>query len=161
MLLLYLIILISTTSWVYTDSTPTCNDTHNYLLVNAYLNTSSDIITLTSYQLQKHRGLLKSSVIRRRKSLLAYLVIILIQISNDINPNPGPDATIYPCGTCDHPGTWDDRGILCDTCDQWYHIPCQSMDTRFYNEFANDSAIAWDCIMCGCPNYSTLLLTHL
>jgi hypothetical protein len=25
-----------------------------------------------------------------------------------------------------------------------------------YNEIANDSAIAWDCIMCGCPNYSTL-----
>jgi hypothetical protein len=41
----------------------------------------------------------------RRKSLLAYLVIILIQISNDINPNPGPDATIYPCGTCDQPVT--------------------------------------------------------
>ena len=154
MLLLYLIILINTTSWVYTDSTPTSSDTHNYLLVNAYLNTSSDIITLTSYQLQKDRGLHKSSVIRK-KSLLAYLVIILIQISNDINPNSGPDATIYPCGTC------DDRGILCDTCNQWYHISCQSMDTRSYNEFANDSAIAWDCIMCGCPNYSTLLLTHL
>ena len=25
-----------------------------------------------------------------------------------------------------------------------------------YNEIANDSAIEWDCIMCGCPNYSTL-----
>jgi hypothetical protein len=51
MLLLYLIILINTTSWVYTDSTPTSNDTHNYVLVNAHLNTTSDIITLTSYQL--------------------------------------------------------------------------------------------------------------
>ena len=152
MLLLHLIILINTTSWVYTDSTPTSNDTNNYVLVNAHLNTSSDIITLTSYQLEKERGLLKSSVIRR-KSLLAYLVIILIQTSNDINPNPGPDATIYPC---DQPVTWDDRGILCDTCNQWYHISCQSMGTRSYNEIANDCAIAWDCIMCGCPNYSTL-----
>jgi hypothetical protein len=155
MLLLYLVILINSTSWVYTDSTPTSNDTHNYVLVNAHLNTTSDIITLTSYQLEKDRGLHKSSVIRR-KSLLAYLVIILIQISNDINPNPGPDATIYPCGTCDQPVTWDDRGIVCDTCNQWYHISCQSMGTRSYNEFANDSAIAWDCIMCGCPSYSTL-----
>ena len=100
MLLLYLIILINTTSWVYTDSTPISNNTHNYVLVNAHLNTISDIITLTSYQLEKYRGLHKSSVIRR-KSLLAYLVIILIQTSNDINPNTGPYATIYPSGTCD------------------------------------------------------------
>jgi len=126
MLLLYLIILINTTSWVYTDSTPTRNDTHNYVLVNAHLNTS-DILTLTSYQLEKDRGLHKSSVIRRNKgnnkiteSLLAYLVIILIQTSNDINPNPGPDANIYPCGTCDQPVTWDDRSIVCYTCNQWY-----------------------------------------
>ena len=55
MLLLYLIILINSTSWVYTDSTPTSNDTHNYVLVNAHLNTTSDIITLTSYQLEKDR----------------------------------------------------------------------------------------------------------
>ena len=131
MLLLYLIILINTTSWVYTDSTPTYNDTHNYVLVNAHLNTTSDIITLTSYQLEEDRNLHKSSVIRR-KSLLAYLVIILIQTSNDIiNPNPGPDATIYPCGTCDQPVTWEDRGIVCDTCNQWYHISCQSMGTVY------------------------------
>jgi hypothetical protein len=57
MLLLYLIILINATSWVYTDSTPTSNDTHNYVLVNAHLNTTGDIITLTSYQLEKDRGL--------------------------------------------------------------------------------------------------------
>ena len=104
----------------------------------------------------QNRGLHKSSVIRR-KSLLAYLVIILIQTSNhDINPNPGPDATIYQCDAGDQPVTWHDTGIVCDTCNQWYHISCQSTGTRSYNEFANDSAIAWDCIMCVCPNYSTL-----
>ena len=47
------------------------------------------------------------------------------------------------------------RGIVCDTCNQWYHISCQSMQTKSYLEHANDSAIAWDCIMCNCPNYST------
>ncbi|CAC5403609.1 unnamed protein product [Mytilus coruscus] len=30
------------------------------------------------------------------------------------------------------------------------------MNTKSYNEYANDSALAWDCITCGCPNYSTL-----
>ena len=29
------------------------------------------------------------------------------------------------------------------------------MQAKSYLEHANDSAIAWDCIMCNCPNYST------
>ncbi|CAC5408758.1 unnamed protein product [Mytilus coruscus] len=74
--------------------------------------------------------------------------------------NPGPECsntsgTVYPCGTCDQPVTWQERGIVCDTCNQWYHVSCQSMQTKSYLEHVNDSAIAWDCIMCNCPNYST------
>ena len=89
-----------------------------------------------------------------------YLSLLLILVSNDVNPNAGPtnqidDATIYPCGTCDNPVTWNERGIVCDTCNQWYHKSCQSMNTKIYTEHVNDSAIAWDCIMCNCPNYST------
>ena len=91
---------------------------------------------------------------------LAYLSMMLILISNDVNPHPGPgcsdtNETVYPCGTCDQPVTWQERGIVCDTCYQWYHISCQSMQTKSYLEHVNDSAIAWDCIMCNCPNYST------
>ncbi|CAC5364657.1 unnamed protein product [Mytilus coruscus] len=91
---------------------------------------------------------------------LTYLSMILILISNDVNLNPGPECsntsgTVYPCGTCDQPVTWQERGIVCDTCIQWYHISCQAMQIKSYLEHVNDSAIAWDCIMCNCPNYST------
>jgi len=99
-------------------------------------------------------------IYRRLINHLAYLSMMLILISNDVNPHPGPgcsdtNETVYPCGTCDQPVTWQERGIVCDTCNQWYHISCQSMQTKSYLEHANDSAIAWDCIMCNCPNYST------
>jgi hypothetical protein len=52
---------------------------------------------------------------------LTYLSMFLITLSNDININPGPSTSdsLYPCGTCDKPVTWDDRGIVCDTCNHW------------------------------------------
>ena len=88
-------------------------------------------------------------------SLLLYLSMILLLALNDIGLNPGPsglisNTTTYPCGTCDKPVTWEHRGIVCDTCNQWYHTHCQSLDSTYYLEHVNDSAIAWDCIMCGC-----------
>ena len=75
--------------------------------------------------------------------------------------NPGPVSqsssdSIYPCGTCDRPVTWEDRGIVCDTCNQWYHVTCQSMCSGSYDKHVNDSAIAWDCLACNSPNYTTL-----
>ncbi|CAC5417073.1 unnamed protein product [Mytilus coruscus] len=99
-------------------------------------------------------------IYRKMINHLTYLSMILILISNDVNLNPGPECsntsgTLYPCGTCDQPVTWQERGIVCDTCNQWYHISCQAMQTKSYLEHVNDSAIAWDCIMCNCPNYST------
>ncbi|CAC5401893.1 unnamed protein product [Mytilus coruscus] len=50
--------------------------------------------------------------------------MILITISNDVNTNPGPSQSEsnYPCGTCEKPVNWDDRGIVCDTCNQWHHV---------------------------------------
>ena len=99
-------------------------------------------------------------IYRRLINHLAYLSMMLILVSNDVNPHPGPgcsntNETVYPCGTCDQPVTCQERCIVCDTCNQWYHISYQSMQTKSYLEHANDSAIAWDCIMCNCPNYST------
>ena len=87
-------------------------------------------------------------------SLCINLMMLLINISNDINPNPGPEnSTVYPCGTRDQPVTWEERGIVCDTCNQWYHATCQW--STLYQEHVNNSAIAWDWLACGCPNYST------
>ena len=66
-------------------------------------------------------------------SLCINLMMFLITISNDINPNPGPEnSTVYPCGTCDQPVTWEERCLVCDTCNQCYHATCQSMWSPLY-----------------------------
>ena len=77
--------------------------------------------------------------------------------------NPGPESLIdnshFPCGLCDVSVGWEDRGIRCDTCNIWYHIDCQGMSSTMYgiyNKSLNKS-IAWECIRCGMPNFSTSL----
>ena len=44
----------------------------------------------------------------RSASMCINLMMFLITISKDINPNPGSEnSTVYPCGTCDQPVTWE------------------------------------------------------
>jgi len=84
-------------------------------------------------KLVKHKMVMNQT--KYEGSLLLYLSMILLLASNDIELNPGPsgltsNTTTYPYGTCDKPVTWDDRVIVCDTCNQWYHTHCQSSDTH-------------------------------
>lgn len=143
------------------NNTKPRNEEHMFIITNncnpEYFNQNAIIDNLRTEVLSMNERRL---IYRRLINHLAYLSMMLILISNDVNPHPGPgcsdtNETVYPCGTCDQPVTWQERGIVCDTCNQWYHISCQSMQTKSYLEHANDSAIAWDCIMCNCPNYST------
>ncbi|CAC5407465.1 unnamed protein product [Mytilus coruscus] len=49
-----------------------------------------------------------------------HLVLLLILLGGDIEQNPGPrekQQSIYPCGLCDHPVTWNCEGVCCDDCD--------------------------------------------
>ena len=93
---------------------------------------------------------------KRHNRCSLYLILILLVTANDVQLNPGPNSTTYNCGTCDLPVTWEDKAIMRDTCNQWYHITCQSVHSKTYNELANNSAIAWDCIVCNNPNYSSV-----
>ena len=73
-------------------------------------------------QMTRRNHFIESTV--RTKGCLTYITILLMAISNDVQLNPGPtnnDSTIYGCGTCNQPVTWDHRAVVCDTCDQWYH----------------------------------------
>ena len=65
----------------------------------------------------------------------------------------------FPCGLCDVSVGWDDRGICCDSCNIWYHIDCQGMTSTMYGIYNKSlsKSIAWECISCGTPNFSTSL----
>jgi len=102
----------------------------------------------------KHKKYFRSNL------LLLYIVTLLMAISHDIELNPGPvnhnNSTIYPCGTCNQPVTWDHRAVVCDTCDQWYHTDCQDVHTS-----TNYSTICFDIhSICSENPYSILSISN-
>ena len=60
---------------------------------------------------------------------------------------------------CDVSVGWEDRGICCDTCNVWYHIDCQGMSPTMYSIYNRSlgKSMAWECMRCGMPNFSTSL----
>ena len=55
-----------------------------------------------------------------RPDVLLYLLLALLGTSWDIESNPGPESldasTIYSCGVCSDPVTWEQDAICCDAC---------------------------------------------
>ena len=58
-------------------------------------------------------------------------------------------------GTCDSPVTWNQKGVICETCDQWYHSSCQNIHSKTY-EILSDSElnVSWHCLICNNANYT-------
>jgi hypothetical protein len=72
------------------------------------------------------------------ETFLVYLVILLLTNANDIHLNSGPRTEReYLCGTCDKTVSWEERGVICETCDQWYHAGCQNIHTLSYDQLGN------------------------
>ena len=97
----------------------------------------------------------------------SYICTLLLTLSSDVHPNPGPSViqdsrssehsfdqeTYYPCGVCLREVTWEERAVACDECATWYHIDCQNITSHTYEEL-NCSNAVWICSKCGEPNYS-------
>jgi hypothetical protein len=69
----------------------------------------------------KHSRINPSSVPVEFKQRIHRLLIILI-ISGDISLNPGPVKN--PCGLCAKPVAKNNRAVLCEGCNYWWHIKC-------------------------------------
>ncbi|VDI20440.1 Hypothetical predicted protein [Mytilus galloprovincialis] len=73
---------------------------------------------------------------------------------------PTLNETKYDCGFCKTEVCWSDKGIMCDSCDQWYHTSCQGVGNETYN-MLSDSKHIWYCLRCALPNYSGGLFESL
>jgi len=84
--------------------------------------------------------------------------MLLINLSADVQCNPGPISPKFPCGVCSRAVTWSKKrkGIACDDCSTWFHVDCLNMCTAVYNPLTNESA-EWTCATCGLPNFSSTL----
>ena len=76
-------------------------------------------VLIFAHKCNKHRY----TPIASKPTLLILIHCLLAQCS-DIETNPGPNTSQlrYPCGQCNQEVTWRQRGILCDNCNQWFHI---------------------------------------
>jgi hypothetical protein len=117
-------------------------------------------------QTNKMWKLLKRSTTIRKKmkgkdvyKSMTILFLLLIAISCDVESNPGPitageylegNSTIFPCGNCENPVTWNCKGVQCDMCEIWYHADCQNVGDSFYDRLGDSTAgiAVWKCIKC-------------
>ena len=86
---------------------------------------------------------------------LLKLLCKLLLLGGDVMLNPGPNWK-FPCGKCEKPVKSNQKGIMCDFCDRWYHPRCCSVSDTMFVELANSSCI-WICNDCGVANYSSSL----
>ena len=75
---------------------------------------------------------------------------------NTNDSNAPTESTIYLCGRCKTPVTWEDKDIMCETCNKWFHNHCQNINDSMYGKLGLSSA-PWDCISCNGTNYSSIL----
>ena len=64
------------------------------------------------------------------------------------NRRTNTTSTVYLCNTCQHPVTWDEKSVMCDTCETWYHLECQGINSAEYSMLGHDS-VTWVCSICN------------
>ena len=50
---------------------------------------------------------------------LCLLILLLLLMSGNVHPNPGP---IFPCSACAGNVTWWSKSVQCCTCSKWVHL---------------------------------------
>ena len=80
---------------------------------------------------------------------LRLLILLLLLISGNVHPNPGP---IFPCSVCGGNVTWPDKSVQCCTCFKWVHLRCSQPSLSKFRTL--DSSHSW-----GCPHAVSPLVT--
>ena len=74
---------------------------------------------------------------------LLRLLILLLLMSGNVHPNPGP---IFPCSVCAGNVTWRGKSVLCCTCSKWVHLRCSQLSLSQFR--ALGSSHSWSCLFC-------------
>ena len=80
---------------------------------------------------------------------------MLLLISSDIHPNPGP---IDPCSVCSHRVTWENRLVQCTNCSLWVHLSCSGLSPADFCKISPGHS--WTCPMCPFPSQPLPSLSH-
>ena len=69
------------------------------------------------------------------------------------SPHLQDEDTHYPCGICDHSVGWDQCGVACESCGQWFHAVCQNITSKSCEDLGR-SDVTWHCVICANANHS-------
>ena len=75
------------------------------------------------------------------------------QLSKDVEVNPGPGGSSFPCGLCEIYANWLNGGIACEHCDVWYHMDCARLNLSSFNRLASP-------YRCSSKNFSHFPFHH-
>ena len=89
------------------------------------------------------RNGLSNITIQTKQQPKQILISMLLLISGDIHPNPGP---IDPCSVCSRRVTWGNRSIQCTGCSLWVHLSCSGLSPADFRKIS--PAHSWTCPMC-------------
>ena len=92
------------------------------------------------------------------------VIFLLIILSNDVNPNPGPKkvqdvSPIIKCFTCKLQIEDENESLKCSTCYKFFHISCQTIQKL--NRKKDHGSFEWVCPTKKCPpNYQQINIHH-
>ena len=88
-----------------------------------------------------------------RRLSLAYMSLLLITVSTEIELNSGP--TSFLCGSCGLEVLDEDAAVSWDNCEYWFHIQCKDISLATSDLYqATDLSFTCVCLKCENQNYS-------
>ena len=76
-------------------------------------------------------------------ALLRLLIFLLLLMSGNVHPNPGP---IFPCSVCAGNVTWRGKLVQCCACSRWVHLRCSQLSLSNFR--ALGSSHSWSLPLC-------------
>ena len=73
-------------------------------------------------------------------ALLRLIILLLLLMSGNVHPNPGP---IFPCSVCAGNVTWRGKSVQCCACSKWVHLRCSQLSLSKFR--ALGSSHSWSC----------------
>ena len=74
-----------------------------------------------------------------------FLIVMVLLISGEIHPNPGP---IDSCSVCYHKVTWGNRSVQCANCFFWVYLSCSGL---IPTDFAKSPQDTLGLVQCAYP----------
>ena len=89
------------------------------------------------------------------------LIFMLLLISGDIHPNPGP---IDPCSVCSHRVTWKNRSVQCTNYSLWVCLSCFGLSPADFCKISQDTLGLAQCAHAllnpSSPSHTLILYLH-